>query len=619
MTVEVHGNELRMYPVAAGSTSVVVTARNGSGSATHTVSVTVLPARPEAVGTLDSIPLTVGGSPAEVDVAAAFTGAGLTITAQTGNAQVATATVSGTVVTVTPVGAGNTTLTVTAENEGGQARQRAQVSVVTSGAPRAVGTLAAVSLSAGGSAGEVDVADAFTGSGLTIKARAGDTQVATVTVAGTVVTITPVGAGNTVVSVTAENANGSAQQRVTVTVAASPPSAVGTLAPVSLSASGSAVTVDVASAFAPGGFTVEAESGDTGVVTVGVSGTVVTITPVSAGSTSVEVTARAAGGSATQSISVTVVGGAPQAVGTVSPLTLKLRPGTGIYSYIEFASRFTPAGFTLEAQSGNPGIVTVEVHRTEVRFYAVGAGDTSVVVTARNGSGSATHTVSVTVVSEAPEAMGTLDPVSLTVGGVSAHVNVSGAFTGTGLTFEAETRDTQVATASANGIFVTLAPVAAGSTSVVVTASNASGSATQTMNVTVTNPAAPTTIGSAPGTTNLKVGDGAVSFDMVDFFAAEDEHSVTLDVRSGNEAVVTVEVDRFSFPNSPLDSIVNIRPVGVGETNVVATVSNASGSVSKTFPVVVTAAQGFGVVGGSTPIGAQGAQGAPVFRPASRP
>ena len=77
-----------------------------------------------------------------------------------------------------------------------------------------------------------------------------------------------------------------------------------------------------------------------------------------------------------------------------------------------------------------------------------------------------------------------------------------------------------------------------------------------------------------------------------------------------------MEVERFSFPNSALDSIVNIRPIGVGGTDIVATVSNASGSVSRTFPVVVTAAQGFGVVGGSTPIGAQGA---PVFRPASRP
>ena len=592
VTVTVQGNEVRFRPVAPGSTSVVVTARNGSSSATHTVAVTVVPQAPRAVGTLDPISLSVGDSPAEVDVAGAFSGSELTIAAVTGTSLVATATVDGTLVTVTPVGAGTTTLQVTAENGGGLAIQRTQVTVVVAGAPQVVGALAAVSLTAGGAEVVVDVATAFAGAGITFSARSANPGVVSAEVQGTVVTITPVGAGSTLVFVTATNDNGSATQRIAVTVAAGPPSAVGTLAAVSMSLTGSVVEVDVGSAFTPAGFAVEASSGNTEIVTVGASGTVVTITPVGAGSTSVTVTARAAGESATQTFAVTVVSSAPQAVGTISPLRLELRPELPSQWVIDSTFYFTPAGFTVEAESQDTGVATVEVRGHQVWISPVAPGSTSVVVTARNGSGSAMHTVSVTVLPPRPQAVGTLGAVSLTAGGSAEQVEVANAFTPAGVPLEAHSGNTGVVTVGVNGTVVTITPVASGSTSVEVTARNESGSATQTIPVTVA-PRPPTTVGPPPTTTTLKVGDEPVSFDIMDYFAAEDPQSLTLDVRSENENVVTVEVDEFQ---SVLYHIVVISPVGVGETNIVVTVSNESGSVSKTFPIVVTAAEGFMVL-----------------------
>ncbi len=72
---------------------------------------------PEAVGTLAALPLTVGASPARVDVAPAFRDAdrdALTYAATSSAQEVAVLAVEGSVVTVTPVGAGTAVITVTA-------------------------------------------------------------------------------------------------------------------------------------------------------------------------------------------------------------------------------------------------------------------------------------------------------------------------------------------------------------------------------------------------------------------------------------------------------------------------------------------------------------------------
>lgn len=102
----------------------------------------------------------------------------------------------------------------------------------------------------------------------------------------------------------------------------SAPEAVGSIPAQTLTAGGTAGSVNAGRYFRdPDGetLTYTARSGRSGVVTAGVSGSTVTLTPVAAGTATVTVTARDPGGlSATQSIAVTVQAGGPALEGEIT-------------------------------------------------------------------------------------------------------------------------------------------------------------------------------------------------------------------------------------------------------------------------------------------------------------
>ena len=578
------GPSLTLMPVASGNTSVEVTAHNASGSTRRTIRVTVAAAAPRAVGTFAPVSLSAGGAAVDVDLAHAFTPAGVPVEARSRNTGVVAALVNGSVVTLTPVGPGNASVDFTARNASGSATLSISVNVAAA-APKAVGTLAPVSFTVGGAAVNVDVAAAFTPAGVPIAARSLNSGVVNATVNGSVVTLTPVGPGNTSVEVTARNASGSATLSITVTVAAAAPPApvaVGTLAPISLAAGGAAVDVDVAAAFTPAGVPIAARSLNSGVVTAAVNGSVVTLTPMASGNTSVEVTARNASGFATLSITVTVAAAAPPApaaVGTLAPISLA---AGGAAVDVDVAAAFTPAGVPIEARSLNSGVVTAAVNGSVVTLTPMAAGNTSVEVTARNASGFATLSITVTVAAAAPPApvaVGTLAPISLAAGGAAVDVDVAAAFTPAGVPIEARSLNSGVVTAAVNGSVVTLTPMAAGNTSVEVTARNASGFATLSITVTVAAaaPPAPVAVGTlAP--ISLAAGGVAVEVDVADAFTPA---GVPIEARSLNTGVVNATVN---------GSVVTLTPEASGNTSVEVTARNASGFATLSITVTVAAA-----------------------------
>ena len=576
------GPSVILTPVAAGTASVEVTARNAGGSTRQTIQVTVSASAPRTVGTLAPVSLAVGGTAAAVDVATAFTPAGVPLEARSRNTGVVTATLNGTVITLTPVGPGNTAVDVTAQNASGSATLSIAVNVA-SAAPQAVGTLAPVSLSAGGTAVAVDVASAFTPAGVPIAARSLDTAFVTATVNGSVITLTPVAPGDTSVEVTAQNASGSATLSIAVTVAAAAPTApvaVGTVAPVSLTAGGSAIDVDVASAFTPAGVPIAARSLDTAFVTATVNGSVITLTPVAPGNTSVEVTAQNASGSATLSIAVTVAAAAPTApvaVGTVAPVSLTVG-GSAID--VDVASAFTPAGVPIAARSLDTAFVTATVSGSVITLTPVAAGNTSVEVTAQNASGSATLSIAVSVVAaappQAPRVRGFYGTIEFLVGGAARRLDMEDIFSPAGIAVEARSLDTRVVTAAVSGSILTLTPVAGGGTSVEVTASNASGSATTEIRVTVAAQA-PQTVGTL-GPYSLTVGDPALVIDVADAFTPTGVNYLYI---SENPGIVSAGLR---------GSILTLTPASPGTTSVRATARNALGSATHTISVTVVGA-----------------------------
>ena len=100
-----------------------------------------------------------------------------------------------------------------------------------------------------------------------------------------------------------------------------------------------------------------------------------------------------------------------------------------------------------------------------------------------------TITVTVTDANDAPVAVGTIDPITLTVGDEEQTLDVSGKFSdpdGDDLTYSAQSADTDVAMVGVEDAIVTITPGEAGTTTVTVTAFDpARLTATQPIDVTV--------------------------------------------------------------------------------------------------------------------------------------
>ena len=261
---------------------------------------------PTASGSIAAQTIPAGES-VTVDVASNFTdpdGNTLSFAAASSDDAVATASVSGSNVTINGVSAGTATVTVTASDPGGlSATQSISVTVeAVNQAPVAEGTIDDLGLVVGAEA-TVDVAASFSdpdGDDLTYAAASSDTTVATVSTDGAMVTVTAVAAGSATVTVTATDPgelSASQEFGVTVEEANEPPVAEGTIDDQTVDA-GSSVEVDVSANFSDPDedeLTYGATSSDEAVATVSTSGAVVTVMGVAPGSATVTVTASDAG------------------------------------------------------------------------------------------------------------------------------------------------------------------------------------------------------------------------------------------------------------------------------------------------------------------------------------
>jgi len=396
---------LTVTGVARGTATATVTAADPAGlTAMQNVAVTVVERRnraPEAVGTIPSINVPAGGSES-VDVSSYFRdpdGDALTYSASSRLPGLAAASMSGSVVTVTGVESGRTTVTVTAADPGElTATQRVSVTVgPPNRAPEAVGSIPSIGLPIGGSE-PVEVSSYFQdpdGDALTYSADSSDEGVAAASMSGSVVTVTGVASGQATVTVTAADPGGlTATQSVAVTVGTGnrAPETVGTIPPQRLEPSGES-SLDVSPYFHdPDGdaLTYTASSSDEGVVeaTMWVTDNRLLVLNADAeGSASVTVTATDPSGlTATQTVTVTVQPNrAPEVVGNRNSWgVLSVNSG---YSYSGLSSSFRdPDGDTLvySATSSDEDIVTVSMN-----------GDT-MIVTTHNQTGTATISVTAT-------------------------------------------------------------------------------------------------------------------------------------------------------------------------------------------------------------------------------
>ena len=420
--LQVVGTSMDIHPLDVGRTNVTVTASDGSASATQRFAVTVGsgPVRnqaPRTVGTIPTRSMTPGVAGA-IQVSGYFSdsdGDSLTYTARSDNTSVVTTFVSEDYLTLTPVRAGNTNVSVTASDGNLTATQRFSVRVgavpTRNQTPRTIGTIPTRSMTMG-AAGAIQVSGYFSdpdGDSLTYTARSDNTRIVTTFVSGDYLTLTPVGVGSATVTVTASDGSSTATQHFTVNVQRTqptnqPPAAIGTVAPQTLTANGNAWRVNVSSYFRDdNNLTYTARSDNTNVATVRVSGAEVTITPQRAGSTTIHVTASDGSLTAEQNFAVTVtarqqvpvnepnLGGntRPRVDRLINPQNFRVGASSKWFNLSSYFSDPDSDKLTYTAASNNRRVVTVRIvdNSIEITPSEHNSGTAEITVTARDPSG----------------------------------------------------------------------------------------------------------------------------------------------------------------------------------------------------------------------------------------
>ncbi|MCY3809906.1 MAG: M66 family metalloprotease [Gemmatimonadetes bacterium] len=304
VTATVSGDTVWVAGGAQGTTTVTVTATDPGGLfVTQNFPVTVPNRAPERVDSIPAVETHIGLS-APVVVPAYFRdpdGDSLSYTAESSDTGVVTATVSGDTVLVVAVAKGSATVTVTASDPGGLTARQSFAATVANRAPEAVDSIPALEKYLR-ETGAVVVSAYFTdpdGDALSYAVESSDTAVATAAVSGDTVRVLAVERGNANITVTASDPEGLfAEQSFPFTVPNRAPEVVDSIPAVDTHA-GDQVTVIASAYFSdPDGdsLSYEAESSDTGIVTVSVSVESVRVVGVAEGSATVTVTASDPGG-----------------------------------------------------------------------------------------------------------------------------------------------------------------------------------------------------------------------------------------------------------------------------------------------------------------------------------
>ena len=575
---------------------------------------------PEAVGSIGERLLAESDDPLRIDMKDKFidpNGDVLKYIPRSSDPKVAGAVMEDTVLVVTPVSSGETTITVIAQDELGLfddqsfkvTVERASTpvtpgSTVTPGppdsnaAPVAEGAIGARSMTEGGAAVTINVAGNFSdpnGDELTYTASSSDESVATVSVDGSMVTVTPVGAGTAIITVTARDPGGEAAiQEFTVTAeeANLAPVPEGSINAQLLIEGGDGVTIDTAGSFSDANgdeLTYTAESSDESVASVSVDGSMVTVTPVGAGTATITVTARDPGGEAAiQEFTVTAEEAnlAPVPEGSINAQLL-IEGGDGVT--IEVASYFSDANgdeLIYTARSSNASVATVSVDGSMVAVTPVGAGSATITVTARDPGGRAAIqrlTVTAEGTNLAPVPEGSINAQRLTGGGDAVTIDVAGNFSdadGDELTYTAESSDESVATVSVDGSMVAVTPVGAGTVTITVTARDPGGaSAQQNFPVDVEAPNEPPQASGTIATDDLVEDGEPALLDVSGSFTDPNGDPLTFGAQSSDESVATVSME---------GSTVTVTPVGAGTARITVTASDPGVALAtQSFTVTV--------------------------------
>lgn len=416
----------------------------------------------------------------------------------------------------------------------------------------------------------------------TFTVSSSNTSVVTVSAAGNVVTISPVGMGTANIVFTSGS-----NSKFTRTIAANISAPVVTVNP-TLTISPAATTYTAVAGSTPYNVTVTAikndgvtadtftvASSNPAAATATASGNVVTITPVAAGASNIVFTS---GSGVTVTIAATITANLSQI--TLSPSSLTYSAAAGSTPYTVTVTAVKSDGVTADTftvASSNPAAATATASGNVVTITPVAAGNTNIVIT---GSSGATKTIAATITPNL--AAITLSPSALSFTAIAGSTPYTVAVTAvkpdgvTADTFTVSSSNTAVATVAKSGNVVTVTPVAVGTANIVIT--SGFGITTTIVANISTNLAAITL---SPANTTYSAPVGSTPYTVtVTAVKADGTTSDTFTVASSNTAVATA---------SASGNAVTITPVAPGTADIVFT--SGSGITSTISATITSLAQ----------------------------
>ena len=400
------GTEVTVTARAPGSTTIAVTAADPDGLQAQQSFAVVVPNRPpRAKGSIAAQQVEVGQG-IVIALAPWFEepdGQSLTFRVDPADRSVAGVALSGSRVTLVGLAKGTTNIMATATDPGGLEAVQVFGFEVPNRHPVALGTIEGQVLRRGETRA-VDLTPWFNdpdGDPLAYTASSSSPGVVTATVSGATLRLTVLAAGETAVTVTARDPDGSAATHSFSAESLNrPPLPAGSMPDQAVRAAETA-RLDVSPYFNdPDGdpLVYTASSSNPSVAAVSTSGPTVTVAAMASGSATITVTATDPGGlSATQAFAATVASRPPAPVGTVPHQSVRADET----ATLDVSPYFTdPDGdpLTYTASSSDGAVASVEVFGATLELSGRQAGRATITVAAADPGGlSATQTFDVTV------------------------------------------------------------------------------------------------------------------------------------------------------------------------------------------------------------------------------
>ena len=562
-SASVDGTTLTLSGLVASHAMVTVTATNTEDSAEQSFALHVRDIPPEVAEELADTEVRVTES-MTVDLADAFSGTALSYAATVSPDTAASAVIDGTTLTLSGHLASMATVTVTATNTEDSAEQSFGLHV--RDIPPEVDEQLADTEVRVTEYTMVDLTNAFSGTTLSYTAMVSPDTAASASVDGTTLTLSGLVAGASTVTVTATNTEDSAAQTFALHVRDIPPEVDEEIADTTVRVTES-TTIDLTNAFSGTALSYMAMVSPETAATAAIEGTTLTVSGLVAGAATVTVTATNSEDSAEQTFMLTVEDIPPAVAEVIGDVTVRATESMTV----DLSGAFSGTALEYSAMSASEDMATASVDGTMLTIMGVAAGPTTVTVTATNTAGSASQDVAVTVEDIPPAVAEPLEAATVLVGS-TVMVDLTDAFSGTALSYSAVSASDAMATVSVDGAMVAVTGVAAGPVTVMVTATNTAGSASQDLEVTVED--VPPEVAEMLPDIEIRVGD-TMEMDLSGAFTGS---ALQYSAMSSSDAMATVSVTGTSL---------SVTGVAAGGASVTVMAMNSADTAQQSFAVNV--------------------------------